>query len=104
MVGVPWLQFPSMSSLQGALPSVTPSATLHPSNMGNLSIPWNPPSSSSYVSVLPPQAQTLSSTMGPSTPSHHFLNFYFMLRLFALYLYSKPSKNFRGTHGATYAK
>ncbi|XP_057417338.1 probable ADP-ribosylation factor GTPase-activating protein AGD14 isoform X2 [Lotus japonicus] len=57
--------FPSMSSLQGALPSVTPSATLHPSNMGNLSIPWNPPSSSSYVSVLPPQAQTLSSTMGP---------------------------------------
>ncbi|KAK7358308.1 hypothetical protein VNO77_00235 [Canavalia gladiata] len=26
--------FPSMSSLQGALPSVTPSTTMHPSNMG----------------------------------------------------------------------
>lgn len=57
--------FPSMSSLQGALPSVTPSATMHPSNMGNLPLAWNPPSSSSYVSVPPPQAQTLAPAMGP---------------------------------------
>ncbi|KAJ1393502.1 Arf-GAP domain and FG repeat-containing protein 1 [Sesbania bispinosa] len=57
--------FPSMSSLQSALPSVTPPATMQPSNMGNLSLPWKPPSSSSYVSVLPPQAQTLASAMGP---------------------------------------
>ncbi|KAG5024501.1 hypothetical protein AAZX31_08G039100 [Glycine max] len=55
--------FPSMSSLQGALPSVTPSATMHPSNMGNISHAWNPPSSSSYVS--PPQVQTLAPAMGP---------------------------------------
>ncbi|KAL2342509.1 hypothetical protein Fmac_003794 [Flemingia macrophylla] len=57
--------FPSMSSLQGALPSVTPSATIHPSNMGNLPLAWNPPSSSSYASVPPPQAQTLAPAMGP---------------------------------------
>ncbi|KAK7310078.1 hypothetical protein RJT34_07315 [Clitoria ternatea] len=38
-----------MSSLQGALPSVTPSAILHPSNMDNLSYAWNPHSSSSYA-------------------------------------------------------
>ncbi|TKY60906.1 Arf-GAP domain and FG repeat-containing protein 1 [Spatholobus suberectus] len=57
--------FPSMSSLQGALPSVTPSAIMQPSNMGNLSFAWNPPSSSSYVSVPPPQAQTLAPPMGP---------------------------------------
>jgi hypothetical protein len=59
------MQFPSMSSLQGALPSVTPSATVHPSNMGNQSFAWNPPSSLSYAPMLPPQAQTLASTMGP---------------------------------------
>ncbi|KAL5174565.1 putative ADP-ribosylation factor GTPase-activating protein AGD14 [Glycine soja] len=47
----------------GALPSVTPSATMHPSNMGNISHAWNPPSSSSYVS--PPQVQTLAPAMGP---------------------------------------
>ncbi|XP_061344978.1 probable ADP-ribosylation factor GTPase-activating protein AGD14 isoform X2 [Gastrolobium bilobum] len=57
--------FPSMSSLQGALPRLTPSATMHPSNMANLSLAWNPSSSSSYVPVLPPQAQTLASAMGP---------------------------------------
>ncbi|RDY05928.1 putative ADP-ribosylation factor GTPase-activating protein AGD14, partial [Mucuna pruriens] len=57
--------FPSMTSLQGALPSVTPSATMHPSNMGNLSLAWNPASSSSYASLPPPQAQTLALAMGP---------------------------------------
>ncbi|KAL9330186.1 hypothetical protein ACSQ67_005189 [Phaseolus vulgaris] len=54
--------FPSMSSLQGALPSVTPSATIHPSNMGNSSLAWNP---SSYVFVPPPQAQTNAPVMRP---------------------------------------
>ncbi|QCD85298.1 probable ADP-ribosylation factor GTPase-activating protein AGD14 isoform X2 [Vigna unguiculata] len=55
--------FPSMSSLQGALPSVTPSAKIHPSNMGNPSLAWNP--SSSYALVPPPQAQTIAPVMGP---------------------------------------
>ncbi|XP_014505475.1 probable ADP-ribosylation factor GTPase-activating protein AGD14 isoform X2 [Vigna radiata var. radiata] len=55
--------FPSMSSLQGALPSVTPSAKIHPSNMGNPSFAWNP--SSSYALVPPPQAQTIAPVMGP---------------------------------------
>jgi hypothetical protein len=87
------MQFPSMSSLQGALPSVTPSATVHPSNMGNQSFAWNPPSSLSYAPMLPPQAQTLASTMGPSIPFYHFLNKLFScLCLFALYLYLKPCK------------
>jgi len=54
-----------MSSLQGALPSVTPSATIHPSNMGNSSLAWNP---SSYVFVPPPQAQTNAPVMRPGTP------------------------------------
>jgi len=55
-----------MSSLQGALPSVTPSASIHPSNMGNPSLSWNP--SSSYVSVTPPQAQTNAPVMRPGNP------------------------------------
>lgn len=80
MVGVPWLQFPSMSSLQGALPSVTPSATMHPSNMGNISHAWNPPSSSSYVS--PPQVQTLAPAMGPGIPITISSINYFMPRQF----------------------
>jgi len=55
-----------MSSLQGALPSVTPSAKIHPSNMGNPSLAWNP--SSSYALVPPPQAQTIAPVMGPGNP------------------------------------
>ncbi|KAL5052585.1 hypothetical protein RYX36_033267 [Vicia faba] len=57
--------FPSMSSLQGALPSVTPSATAHPSNMVNQSLAWNPPSSLSYAPMPPPQAHTFASAMRP---------------------------------------
>jgi hypothetical protein len=87
------MQFPSMSSLQGALPSVTPSATVHPSNMGNQSFAWNPPSSLSYAPMLPPQAQTLASTMGPSIPFYHFLNKLFScLCLFSPFRYLKPCK------------
>ncbi|KAE9613936.1 hypothetical protein Lal_00016447 [Lupinus albus] len=56
--------FPSLSSLQGALPSVTP-GSMHPSSLGNPSFGWNPPLSSSYVSLLPPQAQTLAPAVGP---------------------------------------
>lgn len=100
MIGPPWLQFPSMSSLQGALPSVTPS--VHPSNMGNLSHAWNPPSSSSYAPMLPPQAQTLASAMGPSIPFIIF-SIIFLPRLFALYLCPNPCKNLRGIRGATNA-
>ncbi|WVZ22889.1 hypothetical protein V8G54_001433 [Vigna mungo] len=58
--------FPSMSPLQGALPSVTPSAKIHPSNMGNPSFAWN--SSSSYALVPPPQAQTIAPVMRPGNP------------------------------------
>ncbi|KAE9607544.1 hypothetical protein Lal_00026757 [Lupinus albus] len=57
--------FPSMSSLEGVLPSVTTSGTVHPSSLGNTSFAWNPPLSSSYVSVLPPQAQTLVLAVAP---------------------------------------
>jgi hypothetical protein len=62
------MQFPSMSSLQGALPSVAPSAAVNPSNMGNQSLSWNPPSSLSYAPTLPPQAHIHASAMGPSIP------------------------------------
>ncbi|CAL5215160.1 unnamed protein product [Lathyrus oleraceus] len=57
--------FPSMSSLQGALPSVIPSATVHPSNMANQSLAWNPPSSLSYAPMPPPQAHTFASALRP---------------------------------------
>ncbi|XP_061366476.1 probable ADP-ribosylation factor GTPase-activating protein AGD14 isoform X2 [Gastrolobium bilobum] len=57
--------FPSMSSLQGALPSVPPSGAMHPSSLGNPSHAWTPPPSSSYVSFLPAQAQTHASALGP---------------------------------------
>jgi len=82
--GVPWLQFPSMSSLQGALP--IPSATVHSSNMGNPSLAWNPPSSS-YVSVPPPQAQTLAPAMGPGNSITISSISYFIPGQLALYLY-----------------
>ncbi|MED6135663.1 hypothetical protein PIB30_048822 [Stylosanthes scabra] len=59
--------FPSMSSLHGALPSMPPSGAIHPSSLGNPSHNWTPPPSSSYVSVLPGQAQTHPSAMGPRT-------------------------------------
>nr|KYP49304.1 putative ADP-ribosylation factor GTPase-activating protein AGD14 [Cajanus cajan] len=57
------LQFPSMSSLQGALPSVPPAGAVHPSNMGNPSLAWTPPLSSSF---RPTQAQIHASALGPS--------------------------------------
>ena len=56
--------FPSMSSLHGALPSMPPSGAIHPASLGNPSHAWNPPLSSSYVSVLPGQAQTHPSATG----------------------------------------
>ena len=89
MVGAPWLQFPSMSSLQGAMPSVTPSATMHPSNMGNISHAWNPHSSSpSYVS--PPQSQTLAPAMGLGMPIITISSTTLCQGNAALYLYPKP--------------
>ncbi|XP_027193086.1 uncharacterized protein [Cicer arietinum] len=74
----PSMQFPSMSSFQGALPSVPPSVALHPSSLGNPSHAWTPPlrnpsyawtpaPSSSYASALPPQAQTHASALGPGS-------------------------------------
>ncbi|KAI4347145.1 hypothetical protein L6164_007987 [Bauhinia variegata] len=56
--------FPSMSTLQGALPSISASSGLiHPSSLGNPSLAWMPPQSSSYGSLLPPQIQTHQSAM-----------------------------------------
>ncbi|XP_057447105.1 probable ADP-ribosylation factor GTPase-activating protein AGD14 [Lotus japonicus] len=57
---------PPMPSLQGALPRGPPSGTLHPSSLGNASHAWTPPPSSSYVPVLPAQAQAHASAFGPS--------------------------------------
>ncbi|XP_020233255.1 uncharacterized protein LOC109813474 [Cajanus cajan] len=51
-----------MSSLQGALPSVPPAGAVHPSNMGNPSLAWTPPLSSSF---RPTQAQIHASALGP---------------------------------------
>ncbi|CAL0331042.1 unnamed protein product [Lupinus luteus] len=59
--------FPSMLSLEDVLPSVTTSGTAHPSCLSNPSFAWNPPLSSSYVSVLPPQAQTLAPAVAPGS-------------------------------------
>ncbi|KAJ1418601.1 ARFGAP/RecO-like zinc finger [Sesbania bispinosa] len=56
---------PAPSTLQGALPSIPPSSVMHPSSLGNPSHAWTPPLSSSYVSVLPAQAQPHASTSGP---------------------------------------
>lgn len=65
--GVPLMQFPSMSSLQGALPSVPPSSGLmHPSSLANPSLAWNSPQSSLYGSAMPPQSQVQASAMAPS--------------------------------------
>ncbi|KAF1882612.1 hypothetical protein Lal_00002792 [Lupinus albus] len=58
------VRFPSMSSLQGALPSVAPSVSMHLSGLSYPSNAWTLPPSS-YVSVLPAQAQTHASAFGP---------------------------------------
>ncbi|XP_019436655.1 PREDICTED: probable ADP-ribosylation factor GTPase-activating protein AGD14 [Lupinus angustifolius] len=57
--------FPSMSPLQGALPSVAPSVSVHLSGPSYPSHAWTPLPSSSYVSVLPAQAQTHGLAFGP---------------------------------------
>ncbi|KAI9088066.1 hypothetical protein K1719_030043 [Acacia pycnantha] len=55
--------FPSMSSMQGALPSIPPSSgVMHPPSVGNPSLYWRSPQSS-YGSVLPPQAQVHAPAM-----------------------------------------
>ncbi|KAL2999641.1 hypothetical protein AAZX31_09G170900 [Glycine max] len=54
--------FPSMSSLQGALPSVPPAGAVHPSSMGNPTHGWTPPPASSF---LPAQAQMHATALGP---------------------------------------
>ncbi|XP_054778339.1 probable ADP-ribosylation factor GTPase-activating protein AGD14 isoform X2 [Prosopis cineraria] len=57
--------FPSMSSLQGVLPSIPPSSgVIHPLSLGNPSLSWNSPRPS-YGSVLPPQAQVHAPAMAP---------------------------------------
>ncbi|KAI4350877.1 hypothetical protein L6164_005284 [Bauhinia variegata] len=56
--------FPSMSSLQGTLPSVSASSGLmHPSSLVNPSLTWMPPQSSAYGYVLPQQIQTHAPAM-----------------------------------------
>ncbi|KAL5161179.1 Arf-GAP domain and FG repeat-containing protein 2 [Glycine soja] len=53
--------FPSMSSLQGALPGVPPPGAVHPSSMGNPTHGWTPLSSS----FLPAQTQMRATALGP---------------------------------------
>ncbi|KAA8523092.1 hypothetical protein F0562_009515 [Nyssa sinensis] len=58
--------FPSMASLQGALPNMTaPSGLLHTSSFNAPSPMWVPPQSS-YPSPMPPQAPSYASAMPPS--------------------------------------
>jgi len=54
--------------------------------MGNPSLGWNP-SSSSYVSVPPPQAQTLAPAIGSGTCITISSISYFIPGQLALYLY-----------------
>uniref|UniRef100_A0A5B7AP74 Putative ADP-ribosylation factor GTPase-activating protein AGD14 isoform X1 n=1 Tax=Davidia involucrata TaxID=16924 RepID=A0A5B7AP74_DAVIN len=58
--------FPSMASLQGALPNTTaPSGLLRTSSLDAPSPTWMPPQSS-YPSAMPPQAPSYASAMPPS--------------------------------------
>jgi len=51
-----WTQFPSMSSLHGALPNVSPSLPMHPPSQSSSLHAWNPP--------LPNVGTVQSSTLG----------------------------------------
>ncbi|XP_044471902.1 probable ADP-ribosylation factor GTPase-activating protein AGD14 isoform X2 [Mangifera indica] len=80
--------FPSMASLQGALPNVShPSGLLRTSSLGTPSHAWMPPQSSPYplampsqtptygsvmpyASALPSQTPPYASTMPPHAPTH----------------------------------
>lgn len=67
----PQMQFPSISSLQGGLPSVLPSGAMHPSSLGNPSHAWTPTTMSTMQGIMPNVPP--SGTMHPSSlgnPSH----------------------------------
>ncbi|KAF8400763.1 hypothetical protein HHK36_014063 [Tetracentron sinense] len=59
--------FPSMVSLQGALPNMSaPSSLLCTSSLGTHSPQWMQPQSPSYASAMPPQTPSYPSAMPPS--------------------------------------
>ncbi|KAF8393326.1 hypothetical protein HHK36_021567 [Tetracentron sinense] len=61
--------FPSMASLQGALPNMSaPTGFLRTSSLGTPSPQWMPPQSTSYVSARPPQSPSYASVMPPLSP------------------------------------
>ncbi|KAK1550582.1 hypothetical protein Q3G72_021514 [Acer saccharum] len=69
--------FPSMVSLQGALPNASPpSGLMHTSSLGTPTPAWIPPQPSSYPSAMPLQTPIYPSTlpprayMGPQVPSN----------------------------------
>ncbi|KAK9268766.1 hypothetical protein L1049_000528 [Liquidambar formosana] len=58
--------FPSMASLQGALPNMPPpSGLLHTSSLVTPSPTWMPPQSSSYAPAMPPLAPSYASALPP---------------------------------------
>ncbi|KAF8407018.1 hypothetical protein HHK36_006140 [Tetracentron sinense] len=60
--------FPSMASLQGALPNMSaPASLLRTSSLGTPSPRWMPPQSPSYASVVPPHQ---SPSYTPAMPLH----------------------------------
>lgn len=77
------MQFPSMASLQGALPNVSPaSGVIRTSSFGTPSSAWMPPQASSYASALPPQAPSYASAMPPS------MYYFFLKKIISLHAYA----------------
>ncbi|KAE7998770.1 hypothetical protein FH972_003281 [Carpinus fangiana] len=63
--------FPSMASLQGALPNVPPaSGVIRASSFGTPSSAWMQPQASSYASTLPPQAPPYAPALPPQAPPY----------------------------------
>uniref|UniRef100_A0A5B7AJG8 Putative ADP-ribosylation factor GTPase-activating protein AGD14 isoform X2 n=1 Tax=Davidia involucrata TaxID=16924 RepID=A0A5B7AJG8_DAVIN len=63
--------FPSMASLQGALPNVsTPTGLLRTYSLGTPAVQWGPPHAPSYTSAMPPQPPSYASAMHPHPSSY----------------------------------
>ncbi|XP_043698661.1 flocculation protein FLO11-like isoform X2 [Telopea speciosissima] len=63
--------FPSMASLQGALPNmVRPTSILRTNSIGTTPAQWMHPQSPSYASTLQPQSPSYASALRPQSPSY----------------------------------